>query len=184
MTVSYDMTRLMRLPVPPDGRRFIVTLGGQDIVDQGQVIDTMEYEHPIYTPASVAAQRRLPECDTDRVVFAGAWHGWGFHEDGARSGVEAAAQARCRAGTGPSRLPVEATSYATTIRHTRRTPFKRTFTHRSRTWLVDLDHLPDHGVLGRFEARDHLGDPDRDPEGRTSSTSSPSTASRPTAAAS
>ena len=121
----------------------------------------MEYEHPIYTPASVAAQRRLPECDTDRVVFAGAWHGWGFHEDGARSGVEAAAQARRRVGLeSPLPAPVEPTSYATTIRHTRRKPFKRTFTNRSRTWLVDLDHLPDHGILGRFEARDHLGDPD------------------------
>ncbi len=160
VTVSYDMTRLMRLPVPPDGRRFIVTLGGEDIVDQSQVIDTMEYEHPIYTPASVAAQRRLPECDSDRLVLAGAWHGWGFHEDGARSGVEAAAKLGAN-WEGPSRLPVEATTYDTTIRHTRRTPFKRTFTHRSRTWLVDLDHLPDHGVLGRFEARDHLGDPDR-----------------------
>ena len=147
MTVSYDMTRLMRLPVPPDGRRFIVTLGGEDIVDQSQVIDTMEYEHPIYTPASVAAQRRLPECDSDRLVLAGAWHGWGFHEDGARSGVEAAAKLGVN-WEGPSRLPVEATTYDTTIRHTRRTPFKRTFTHRSRTWLVDLDHLPDHGVLG------------------------------------
>ncbi len=92
VTVSYDMTRLMRLPVPADGRRFIVTLGGQDLVDPAKVIETMQYEHPIYTPASVAAQRRLPECDTDRIVFAGAWHGWGFHEDGARSGVEAAAR--------------------------------------------------------------------------------------------
>ncbi len=46
--------------------------------------------------------------------------------------------------------------YDVTIRHTRRAPFKRTFTHRSHTWLVDLDDLPDHGVLGRFEARDHL----------------------------
>jgi DUF1365 family protein len=27
-------------------------------------------------------------------------------------------------------------------------------------WLVDLDALPDHGVLGTFEARDHLGSPD------------------------
>ena len=42
----------------------------------------------------------------------------------------------------------------------RRKPIERTFTHRSSTWLVDLDHLPDHGVLGTFEARDHLGDPD------------------------
>ncbi len=161
VTVSYDMTRLMRLPARADGRRFIVTLGGEDIVDQSQVIDTMEYEHPIYTPASVAAQRRLPDCDTDRIVFAGAWHGWGFHEDGARSGVEAAAKLGVEWGTGPDPLPFEATTYATTIRHTRRQPFKRTFTHASRTWLVDLDHLPDHGVLGRFEARDHLGDAGR-----------------------
>jgi DUF1365 family protein len=49
--------------------------------------------------------------------------------------------------------------YRTTITHTRRKPFKRTFTHRSHTWLVDLDDLPDHGVLGRFEASDHLGWP-------------------------
>ena len=159
VTVSYDMTRLMRLPVPDDGRRFIVTLGGQDLVDQESVIETMEYEHPIYTPASVAAQRRLPECDTDRVVFAGAWHGWGFHEDGARSGVEAAARLGVQWGESDS-LPVEATTYATTITHIRRKPFKRTFSHRSRTWLVDLDHLPDHGFLGRFEARDHLGQPE------------------------
>ncbi len=160
VTVSYDMTRLQRLPVPPDGTRFIVTLGGQDLVDQSRVIETMEYEHPIYTPASVAAQRRLPECDTDRIVFAGAWHGWGFHEDGARSGVRAAAALGVDWDRGADQ-PVPATTYATTIRHTRRTPFRRTFTHRSRTWLVDLDHLPDHGVLGRFEARDHLGDPQR-----------------------
>lgn len=51
--------------------------------------------------------------------------------------------------------------YATTITHTRRSPFRRQFRLRSHLWLVDLDDLPDHGVLGRFEARDHLGDPDR-----------------------
>ncbi len=153
------MTRLMRLPVPADGRRFVVTLGGEDLVDQGAVLATMEYEHPIYTPASVAAQRRLPECDSDRLVLAGAWHGWGFHEDGARSGVRAAARLGVE-WEGPPRLPVEARTFDTTIRHTRRRPFRRTFTHRARTWLVDLDHLPDHGVLGRFEARDHLGDPE------------------------
>ena len=46
---------------------------------------------PIYTPASVAAQRRLPELNTGRTAFAGAYHGWGFHEDGCASGVRAAA---------------------------------------------------------------------------------------------
>ena len=168
VTVSYDLTRLQRLPVPEDGTRFLVTLGGQDLVDQERVIDTMEYEHPVYTPVSVAAQRRLPECDTDRVVLAGAYHGWGFHEDGARSGVEAARRLGVEWTAGGSTWtppPIEATSYETTIRHTRRTPIKRSFTHHQRTWLVDLDHLPDHGGLaplkGSFEARDHLGDPGR-----------------------
>ena len=51
--------------------------------------------------------------------------------------------------------------FETTIRHTRRTPFTRTFEHSSTFWLVDLDDLPDHGTLARFEARDHLGSPDR-----------------------
>jgi predicted NAD/FAD-binding protein len=87
--VTYDLTRLQRLDVP--GRRFLVTLNGVDCVDQGLVIDTMHYEHPLYTPESVAAQRRLPEVNTARIAFAGAYHGWGFHEDGARSGVVAAA---------------------------------------------------------------------------------------------
>ena len=51
----------------------------------------MDYTHPIYTPASVAAQGELKRLFTDRTVFAGAYHGWGFHEDGCRSGVDAAA---------------------------------------------------------------------------------------------
>ncbi len=127
----------------------------------------MEYEHPLYTPASVAAQRRLPEIATDRIAFAGAYHGWGFHEDGARSGLAAAErlgltwETRRSSSVRSTRVETGAALYDTTIRHTRRTPFKRSFTHRSHTWLVDLDHLPDHGVLGRFEARDHLGEPDR-----------------------
>ncbi len=165
VTVSYDMTRLQRLEVPADGRRFVVTLGAPGLVDQAKVLETMEYEHPIYTPDSVAAQRRLPECDTARIAFAGAWHGWGFHEDGARSGVSAAA----RLGIdwdGPAPLRLEPTVFATRVRHTRRRPFRRAFEHRSHTWVVDLDHLPRRRRLtgwaqGTFEARDHLGYPER-----------------------
>src|SRR6202020_2930917 len=79
--------RLMRL----DGnRRYLVTLGGADRVDPASVIAEMTYSHPLYTPESVAAQRKLPTLDDDRVVFAGAYHGWGFHEDGAASGLRAA----------------------------------------------------------------------------------------------
>jgi uncharacterized protein len=54
------------------------------------VIDRMHYAHPQYTPESVAAQRRLPALNDGTIAFAGAYHGWGFHEDGARSGLAAA----------------------------------------------------------------------------------------------
>jgi predicted NAD/FAD-binding protein/DUF1365 family protein len=155
--VTYDLTRLQRLDTDT---HYLVTLGGEHLVDPATVIDRMEYEHPLYHPASVAAQQRLPEIATDRVAFAGAYHGWGFHEDGARSGLAAAE--RLGFDWVDRTVPVveEGQVYETTIRHTRRTPFARTFELRSHTWVVDLDRLPDHGVLGRFEARDHLGDPD------------------------
>ncbi|HEY6573922.1 MAG TPA: FAD-dependent oxidoreductase, partial [Mycobacterium sp.] len=87
--VTYDISRLMRLS---GARRYLVTLGGRELVDPATVIAEMTYAHPIYTPESVAAQRRLPSLDDDRVVFAGAYHGWGFHEDGAASGLRAARQ--------------------------------------------------------------------------------------------
>jgi predicted NAD/FAD-binding protein len=85
--VSYDMNRLQALDAT---ERFVVTLNGVDRVHPSTVIDRMEYEHPAYTPESVAAQKRLPGLHDGVVAYAGAYHGWGFHEDGARSGVEAA----------------------------------------------------------------------------------------------
>jgi len=67
------MTVLQRLPTDT---RYLVTLGGDDLVDPALVIARMDYEHPVYTAETVAAQRRLPEIETDRIVFAGAYHGW------------------------------------------------------------------------------------------------------------
>jgi predicted NAD/FAD-binding protein/DUF1365 family protein len=155
VTVTYDLTRLQRLPTDT---HYLVTLGGEHLVDPSTVLDRMEYEHPLYNPGSVAAQRRLPEINTSRIAFAGAYHGWGFHEDGARSGLAAAEHLGLEWPESGFTTP---TLYESTIRHTRRKPFARTFTHRTHLWLVDLDELPDHGLLGRFEARDHLGDPSR-----------------------
>jgi uncharacterized protein len=54
------------------------------------VIAEMTYEHPPYTPKSVAAQALLPTIDKDRLTFAGAYHGWGFHEGDAASELRAA----------------------------------------------------------------------------------------------
>jgi predicted NAD/FAD-binding protein len=87
VVVTYDVSRLMRIK---GDRRYLVTLGGHDRVDPRSVIAEMTYSHPLYTRESVAAQRLLPTLDDDRVAFAGAYHGWGFHEDGAASGLRAA----------------------------------------------------------------------------------------------
>ncbi|MFD8467273.1 NAD(P)/FAD-dependent oxidoreductase [Streptomyces cyaneofuscatus] len=88
VTVSYDMNRLQRLDAP---ETFVVTLNGSDRVDPGSVRARMVYEHPVYTPESVSAQARLAALSGPVTAFAGAYHGWGFHEDGCRSGAEAAA---------------------------------------------------------------------------------------------
>ncbi|MFJ5264775.1 NAD(P)/FAD-dependent oxidoreductase [Streptomyces sp. NPDC088387] len=86
--VSYDMNRLQRLDA---AETFVVTLGSEDRVDPARIRARMTYEHPVYTPESVAAQEQLPGLNTSVTAFAGAYHGWGFHEDGCRSGVAAAA---------------------------------------------------------------------------------------------
>lgn len=91
MLVSYDLTRLQRLH-PEDGGSYIVSLGESELIDAGTVLQDLVYEHPRYTPESVAARARLEELGDSRLAFAGAYHGWGFHEDGAASGVRAAAR--------------------------------------------------------------------------------------------
>ncbi|MFE1382478.1 NAD(P)/FAD-dependent oxidoreductase [Streptomyces sp. NPDC058740] len=85
--VSYDMNRLQRLP---GDEPHIVTLNPGDRVDESTVLARMTYEHPVYTAKSVAAQQLLPTLRSPVTAYAGAYHGWGFHEDGCRSGVEAA----------------------------------------------------------------------------------------------
>ncbi len=85
--VSYDLNRLQRVDDPVD---YVVTLNDDGSVDPALVIDEMTYAHPTYTVESVAAQAQLPVLNDGRTAFAGAWQGWGFHEDGCASGVRAA----------------------------------------------------------------------------------------------
>ena len=85
--VSYHLNRLQGLDEPAD---YLVTLNALDRVRPQQVLRRMTYRHPVYDQRSVAAQRRLAELNTPVIAYAGAYHGWGFHEDGCRSGIEAA----------------------------------------------------------------------------------------------
>ncbi len=86
--VSYHMNRLQRLDEPTD---YLVSLNPRDRIAPESVIARMRYTHPVYTEESVTAQQHLPALNDGRIAFAGAYHGWGFHEDGCASGVRAAA---------------------------------------------------------------------------------------------
>jgi len=81
------MNRLQGLASPD---HYLVTLNARDVIDPDRVVAVMDYEHPIYTPEAVAAQSQLASLATSQTVYAGAYHGWGFHEDGCYSGVKAA----------------------------------------------------------------------------------------------
>lgn len=88
-SVSYCMNLLQRVESPEP---FVVTLNRSAAIDPRKIIARMVYQHPVYTHASVAAQERRAELNGRRNTwFAGAYWGFGFHEDGMRAGVEAAA---------------------------------------------------------------------------------------------
>ncbi|MDI1253404.1 FAD-dependent oxidoreductase [Thermomonas sp.] len=87
-TVSYCMNLLQGIDAP---KPLIVTLNRTDAIDPAKVLRRMQYQHPVYTQASVAAQSRKAEIQGRRNTwFAGAYWGWGFHEDGMRSAVDVA----------------------------------------------------------------------------------------------
>ena len=82
-TVSYCMNLLQGIESPEP---FIVTLNRSDDIDPARVLRRMQYRHPVYDHAMVAAQQRRDEIQgRRRTWFAGAYWGWGFHEDGIRS---------------------------------------------------------------------------------------------------
>ena len=105
-TVSYCMNLLQSLDAPEP---FVVTLNRSEAIDPAKVLRRMRYHHPVYTQASVAAQRRKAEIQgVNRTWFAGAYWGWGFHEDGMRSAVEVAAALDARWNAETAIAPREA----------------------------------------------------------------------------
>jgi predicted NAD/FAD-binding protein len=62
-------------------------------IDPARVIRRMSYAHPVYNARSMAAQARRHEISgQNRTCYAGAYWGYGFHEDGVCSGLAAAAE--------------------------------------------------------------------------------------------
>jgi uncharacterized protein len=87
-TVTYYMNHLQRLHATRD---YCVTLNRTEAIDPAKIIRTIPYSHPVYTPAGVAAQaeHRTISGLQRRTHYCGAYWGWGFHEDGVRSALQA-----------------------------------------------------------------------------------------------
>lgn len=96
VTLSYWMNRLQGLPTR---HQIFVTLNADREPDPALTHATYEYAHPYYDRATFAAQRNLDLIQgRGGVWYAGAWTGWGFHEDGLRSGLRVAAALGARPG--------------------------------------------------------------------------------------
>ena len=88
-TVTYWMNRLQGIA---DECPLFVTLNPDREPDPAKVFAEYTYEHPLFDASGMAAQRELQAIQgRDNCYFAGAWTAYGFHEDGLRSGLEAAA---------------------------------------------------------------------------------------------
>lgn len=93
--VSYLINRLQPLPFDTP---VIVTLNPAREPDPARVIAAFEYDHPVFDAAAVAAQQHLDAVQgKGGLWFAGAWAGYGFHEDGLKSALRVANRLGVRA---------------------------------------------------------------------------------------
>ena len=86
--VHYLLNLLQALPL---SRPVLVSLNPIDPPDPACVLGRFDYAHPVFDAAAVAAQTRLAGFQgVQHTWFAGAWTGYGFHEDGLKSGLAVA----------------------------------------------------------------------------------------------
>ena len=86
--LHYWLNQLQPLPF---SQAVMVSLNPVRPIDPAQVIQEMRYEHPVFDLAAIDAQDQLPALQGERNTwFAGAWAGYGFHEDGLKAGLAAA----------------------------------------------------------------------------------------------
>jgi uncharacterized protein len=98
VAVTYWLNRLQPLPFRTP---VLVTLNPPAPPRPEHVLAAFDYSHPAFDLAAIAAQQALPGIQGQRGIwFAGAWTGYGFHEDGLKSGLAAAAGIEALHGIG------------------------------------------------------------------------------------
>lgn len=85
-TANYWMNSLQGLDIKTN---VFASLNSHQLIDSNKILQERHYSHPIFTTESVAAQKQKHLIDGhNNSYFVGAYWGWGFHEDGARSAAE------------------------------------------------------------------------------------------------
>lgn len=88
MTMTYFMNRLQRLQA---GRPYCVTLNPARPIPRESIVKELEATHPLYSFGALESQEPLRRMSgLRRTFFCGAHLGYGFHEDGFKSGLEVA----------------------------------------------------------------------------------------------
>ena len=87
--LHYLLNRLQPLPWE---QPVLVSLNPVRPIAQEKIIGEYDYAHPVFDLAAVAAQADMPALQgKNSRYYAGAWMGYGFHEDGLKAGLAAAA---------------------------------------------------------------------------------------------
>ena len=90
VALTYNMNILQSIDAPV---QFLVTLNHDEPIREDRVLRRITYHHPVFTREGVAAQARVDEISgVDRTFFCGAYWGFGFHEDGVKSGLAVSAK--------------------------------------------------------------------------------------------
>ncbi len=88
--LHYLLNRLQPLPWE---QPVVVSLNPVRPIAPEKIIGEYDYAHPVFDLGAVAAQSRMPALQgKNSRYFAGAWMGYGFHEDGLKAGLAAAAR--------------------------------------------------------------------------------------------
>ncbi|KAL2915262.1 hypothetical protein HK105_205127 [Polyrhizophydium stewartii] len=91
MCLTYWMNRLQPFVRPEVFGQVFVTMNPLREPKADTVLGAWDYDHPLYTPETIAAQESLNEIQNKHATtFCGAWTNYGFHEDGCTSGLLAA----------------------------------------------------------------------------------------------
>lgn len=86
--LHYWLNLLQPLPFTQD---VIVSLNPVHEIDPAHVIGAYDYAHPVFDLPAIQAQAHMPQLQGQHHTwFAGAWMGYGFHEDGFKAGRDAA----------------------------------------------------------------------------------------------